>query len=111
MIVHGIDLDKISTNNLKIIAKETDINIQTIKLNIRSFGVGVNAGFAFNLAHFLHFGTVFVCTMQSGHMKLSQSLSPHFKNVDISFPQLHLFLFEVFIYISLSKIILFTIIL
>ena len=47
-------------NRLKIIAKDTEINIQITKLNIKSFGVGLNAGFVFNLAHSLHLGTVFV---------------------------------------------------
>jgi hypothetical protein len=58
--VDGIKLDKIPTKILKIIAKDTEIIMQAKKLNIKSLGVGLNAGFTFNLAHFLHFGTVFV---------------------------------------------------
>ena len=34
--------------------------IEVIKLKISSFGLGLKAGFFFNLAHFLHFGTVLV---------------------------------------------------
>ena len=34
--------------------------LQTVKLKINSFGLGLKAGFFFNFAHFLHFGTVFV---------------------------------------------------